>query len=128
MAKILIIDDEPMLLGALVDKFTRAGFKVVTAKDGKLGLKSAFKSRPDLILLDIIMPVMDGMTMMHELRKDAWGKKASIIILTNYDTNDTQLAQILTDQPSYYLIKANSSLEEILEKVQEVLESKGDTR
>ena len=122
--RILIVDDEPSLLSALVDKFTRAGFTALVAKDGKEGLHSAFKNHPDLILLDIIMPVMDGVAMMHELRKDPWGKNASIIILTSYDTNDSQLFQITTDSPSYYLVKSNTSIDRVLEKVKEILDSK----
>ena len=60
---------------------------------------------------------------MHALRKDDWGKNASIIILTNYDNTEEQLVQITADQPSYYLLKANTPLETIKEKVREVLET-----
>lgn len=88
---------------------------------GVEGLKIALREHPDLILLDVRMPKMNGMTMMHMLRKDPWGKTAAIIILTNYDTNDAQLLQISIDLPSYYLLKANSSLEHIFEKIQEIL-------
>lgn len=70
---ILIVDDEPALLAALVDKFTRAGYSVTVAEDGQQGLNSALKNHPDLILLDIIMPVMDGLTMLAKLRRDGWG-------------------------------------------------------
>ena len=76
--KILIVDDEPALLTALVDKFTRAGYTVGIAENGKEGLKLALKNRPDLILLDIIMPVMDGITMLYKLRKDSWGGKLKL--------------------------------------------------
>ena len=70
------------------------------------------------------MPKMDGMTMMHKLREDEWGNKASIIILTNLYANDERLSKVVADQPSYYLIKADTSLEKVLEKVRSVLESK----
>jgi len=121
MARILIIEDEESQRKALRDNLMQKGFSILEAKNGHEGLEIALREHPDVILLDIRMPKMDGMAMMHELRKDTWGKKASIIILTNYDTSDTQLLQITTDRPSYYLIKANSPLEHIVEKIQELL-------
>lgn len=124
MSKILIIEDEESQRTALCDNLTRKGFSILEAGDGVEGLRLALSEHPDIILLDVRMPKMDGMTMMHKLREDAWGKKAPIIILTNYDTSGTQIAQITTDQPAYYLTKANSTLEDILEKIQVVLESK----
>ena len=124
MTKILIVEDEEAQRKPLRDKFAQKGYFTLEARDGVEGLEAALREHPDIILLDVRMPNMDGMTMLHKLREDAWGKKASVIILTNYDTSDTQLLQITTDLPSYYLIKANSSLEEILEKIEEELEFK----
>ena len=124
MTKILIVEDEESQRKPLRDKFAQKGYFTLEARDGVEGLEAALREHPDIILLDVRMPKMDGMTMLHKLREDAWGKKASVIILTNYDTSDTQLLQITTDLPSYYLIKANSSLEEILEKIEEELEFK----
>lgn len=119
-----IVDDETAVRGALREKLASEGFAVLEAKDGEEGLEIALSQHPDLILLDLRMPKMDGMTMMHKLREDAWGKKASIIILTNLDTDDKRLYGVITDQPSYYLIKASTSLEKLLEKIQTVFESK----
>ncbi len=124
MAKILIVEDDDPQRKVLRINFLQKGFSVLEAVDGLEGLKIALQEHPDVILLDIRMPKMDGITMMHELRKDPWGENATIIILTNYDTNDTQLLQITTDKPSYYLLKASSSLEHIFEKIQEALKSK----
>jgi CheY-like chemotaxis protein len=124
MQKILIVEDEKTQRKVLHDNLAIKGYSILEAKDGADGLKTALREHPDIILLDVRMPKMDGITMMHKLREDVWGKKAAIIILTNYDTNDGQLLQITVDQPSYYLIKASSSLDQILEKIQEVLESK----
>lgn len=124
MPKILLVEDEEAQRKALRNSLAQKGFAILEAMDGVEGLEIARRERPDIILLDVRMPKLDGMAMMHKLRADPWGKKASIIILTNYDTNDEQLFQLASDQPSYYLIKANSPLESILEKIQEVLESK----
>lgn len=124
MKKILIVEDEAPVLNALSNKLTNEGFSVLEARDGEEGLKIALREHPDLILLDNVLPKMDGMSVMHKIREDVWGKKASIIILTNFDVNDPLLSNVVRDQPSYYLVKANNPLEKILEKIQEVLESK----
>jgi len=64
---------------------------------------------------------MDGITMMETLRQDEWGKRVPIIILTNLDASDKIIDTILKDQPSYYLLKANTKLEELVDKIKDVL-------
>ena len=76
--KILIVEDEEDMLRALVDELGHEGFETLEAKNGKEGLSIALKERPDLILLDILMPEMDGMAVMKHLRGDVWGKKVLI--------------------------------------------------
>lgn len=127
MKKILVIEDDASERNVLRDKLTHDGFSILEAKDGEEGFEVALREHPDIILLDLNLPKMDGMTVMHKLREDEWGKEASIIILTNFDTNDERLAGVVADQPSYYLIKANTPLEKVLEKIQEVLECKEPT-
>ena len=124
MKKVLVVEDDNALLNVLHDKLIAGGLTVLLARDGAEGLKTALRERPDVILLDLRMPKMDGMTMMHKLREDEWGNKASIIILTNLYANDERLTGVVANQPSYYLIKADTSLEKVLEKVRSVLESK----
>lgn len=118
---ILVIEDEDSQRKILCEYLISKGFSVLEALDGIEGLAIALREHPCLILLDVRMPKMDGMTMMHKLRSDAWGKKAPIIILSNYDTSDTNLFQIILDEPAFYLLKADSSLDLVFEKVQEVL-------
>lgn len=118
-----IVEDDASERNALRDELTLKGFSVLEAKDGEEGLEIALREYPDLILLDIRMPKMNGMAMLHKLRQDTWGKKTPVIILTNYDTNDEILAGIVADHPSYYLIKANTPLEKLLEKIEVVLDS-----
>lgn len=71
--RILIVEDEIPMLKALVDKFSRAGFETLEAKNGIEGLAVALKEHPDLVLLDLVMPKMDGVKMMEKLREDSWG-------------------------------------------------------
>lgn len=118
--KILIVDDEPMLLAALVDKFTREGFTAITAKDGQEGLASALADHPDLILLDIIMPVMDGITMLYKLRKDRWGKHAKVILLTNL-SDPGKITKTLTQKVNGYLVKSDWKIADVVKQVSKSL-------
>lgn len=116
MNKILVVEDESALSSALKDKLTREGFEVTVAKDGQEGLSRALADHPDLILLDIVMPVMDGMTMLYALRKDPWGKNVTVILLTNlFDTE--KIAQSLERGVYDYLVKSDWTLEDIVKKV-----------
>lgn len=119
---ILVTEDDPSMMKALVDSLMRVGYTAITARDGAEGLALAQKEHPDAILLDILMPNMDGISMMEKLRADEWGKKVPIIVLTNLDTNSSIIKTILQDQPAYYLLKANTKLEGVVERLQELLE------
>jgi len=122
-AKILIAEDEQPILKALSDKFKREGFYVVEAKNGEEALKKSLKEKPDLILLDLLMPKMEGMEVMKKLREDEWGKGAKIIILTNLSMDDKIMKGVSADEPAYYLMKSDTRIEDIVAKVKEVLAS-----
>ncbi|MDO8638715.1 MAG: response regulator [Candidatus Daviesbacteria bacterium] len=118
--KILIVEDELPLLKILTEKLSGEGFSVVGAKDGKEGLELALKEIPDLILLDIVMPSMDGMEMLRRLRNSPTGKKIPVIILSNLGETSTILeAKELNIKG--YLIKSNIKLEDVLKLVREKL-------
>ncbi len=114
--KILVVEDEPTLVTALVDKFTQEKFIVIAANNGQEGLTMALKEHPDLILLDIVMPVMDGMTMLAELRKDAWGKTVQVILLTNL-SDPQKMSDSIAKDVSGYLIKSDWKLQDLVEEV-----------
>lgn len=118
--KILIVEDERTLSKALAFKLTSEGFRVLQARDGEEGLESALRNKPDLILLDIIMPKMDGLTMLNKLREDEWGKDMPIFMLTNLsNAEDVDRA---TKKGVYdYLIKSDWKLGEIIAKIKEEL-------
>lgn len=119
---VLITEDEPAMLNILTDKLHESGFETLQARNGEEGLHLALEHHPDLILLDILMPKVDGMTMMKTLREDSWGKTVPIIMLTNVSADtDEALQAIVKNQPAYYLVKSNNTLEEVVEKVKEVL-------
>ena len=120
---ILIVEDEVSLLNALRDKLTHEGFSALEAKNGEEGLEVALREHPDLILLDIIMPKMDGMTMLRKLRNEnEWGKSIPVIILTNLTSADEARNRDITElEPSYYLVKADWKLEDVVSKIKERL-------
>jgi two-component system, response regulator, stage 0 sporulation protein A len=121
--KILITEDEPHMLRSLAEAFA-GEFSVFCARDGQEGLSVALRERPDIILLDISMPKMDGMTMMAKLRADNWGKNVPIVLLTNLSADDKIMAGITRDMPAYYLVKDQVTLEDIKDKVKERLTRK----
>ena len=83
MTKVAIIEDDPAISQMYRFKFEAEGYSVETAENGKLGLKLAEKMKPDIILLDLMMPEMTGDEMLEKLRGTAWGKDIKVIILTN---------------------------------------------
>jgi CheY-like chemotaxis protein len=119
--KILLVEDDKILIDMYQKLLSNHGYGVDLAMDGVEGLKKAIEGRPALILLDIKMPKMDGMTMLKLLRENDWGKSAKVIILTNLDASDAILSEVVKDQPAYYLIKSNTKPEQVIEHVKEVL-------
>ena len=121
--KILIVEDEVVVALPLLDTLKKEGFYVVKAKDGEEGLAVALRDRPDLILLDILMPKMDGLTMMKKLRaENEWGKTVPIILLTNLNPDSEEINnRIAEDVPAYYLVKTNWSMSDVIEKIKERL-------
>jgi Response regulators consisting of a CheY-like receiver domain and a winged-helix DNA-binding domain len=81
--KIAIVEDDEAIAQMYRIKFEAEGYTVETASNGKLGLALAEEMRPDIILTDLMMPVMDGEEMLTRLRKTDWGKKIKVIVLTN---------------------------------------------
>jgi len=120
---ILIVEDELSLRSALRDKFIREGFIVFDTKDGEAGLESALTEWPQLILLDIMMPKMDGITMLAMLRStNEWGRQVPVFLLTNLgDDNKTVMKEIAKDSRTHYLVKSNWSIDQIVGKVRETI-------
>ncbi|MDD2656593.1 MAG: response regulator [Patescibacteria group bacterium] len=124
LGKILIVEDEKSLSDALLKKFTREDFEVLVENNGEDGLAIALREKPDVILLDLNIPKLDGMSLLKNLRKDnLYGKSAKVIILTNsYDIEKVGDATSLGVFD--YFIKADSSMSSILNKVKEKLKIK----
>jgi DNA-binding response OmpR family regulator len=122
--KVLIVEDEDIIRKAYADELKENGFVVLIAQNGQEGLQTALDKKPDIVLLDILMPVMDGLTMMSKLRKSGgYGKKVPIILLTNLSAGEEKIIEAVTkDEPAYYLIKSDWNLSDVIEKIRERLE------
>lgn len=121
--KILIVEDDRLLQDGYALALQAENFQVLRANDGQEGLELALKEKPDLILLDILMPIMDGLQMLEELRKDeSYGKKASVVLLTNLSaTNEDIVKKVAQTGPMYYIVKSSLTFREVVEKIKEVL-------
>ena len=122
MKKILIVEDEKSLLDVLVMKFSDEGFEVYQARDGVQGLETAIAKKPDIILLDIVMPRMDGISMLKKLRDNSWGKDVLVILLTNLGDSE-KIAEVMEYGVYDYLVKAEWKMEELVERVKLRLKS-----
>jgi len=118
--KILIIEDEKILAEMYRDKFTQAGLKVYLAFDSKEGLALAKKEKPDLIILDILLPKENGIVFLTWLRKDSEISSIPVVAFSNYDDPATkrQAAKLGVKD---YLIKTSYTPQEIVEKIREYL-------
>ncbi len=121
--RVLIVEDEASLRGALCDKFAREGFTVFEAKDGEAGLEVALSEQPQIILLDMMMPKMDGITMLHQLRlKNEWGRRVPVLLLTNVSSDDKRMLKEVSDDGSvHYLVKSDWPISKLVERVRETL-------
>lgn len=115
---VLIIDDEESLVNVLERKFTDEGITAYTAFNGRQGLDMALEKHPDIILLDIMMPEMDGFDVMRNLQEDEWGKTVPVILLTNSSSIDT-VAKAVTSGMSEFLVKTDMRLDDVVNKVKE---------
>lgn len=121
--KLLLIEDDKMLSDMYVTKFSKEGFKIMKAENGAVGLDMAKKEKPDLILLDIIMPKLDGFAVLKELKKDPGTANTHILILTNLgQSEDVEKGKKLGADD--YFVKANHTPAEIVEKVKYLLTQK----
>ena len=120
--KILLVEDDPFLLNMYATKFELENFKVVVAEDGEKGLKMAAKEKPDIILLDIILPKMNGFEVLKGLRADKNLSSIPVILLTNLSQKG-EIEQGLALGAKDYLIKAHFMPSEVVDKIKEVLTS-----
>lgn len=118
-SKILIIEDEAVILELIADKFASEGFKVLQSTTAEEGLKLGLKNKPNFILLDIILPKMDGISMLKMLRENSWGKTVPVIILSNV-TDQERVSQAMKLGVYDYIVKTDLILDDLVKQVKEV--------
>lgn len=118
--KILIVEDDQAILEMYQIKLESEGYKVSTASNGQLGLEAAQKIKPDVILLDLMMPEMTGDEMLKKLRSTDWGKKMSVVILTNM--GEAEMTESVFEMGiEGFLVKAQYTPTQVIEKLKEIL-------
>lgn len=121
MKKILFIEDESALQKTFGEILKQEGYEMISALDGKTGLRLAKEKKPDLILLDLILPKIHGFEVLKKLKEDKETKDIPIIVLTNLEgIGDVEKAIELG--ATTYLVKAQYTLEEVVEKIKRALE------
>ena len=120
MPKIAIIEDDQAISQMYRFKFEAEGYSVETAENGRLGLELAENMKPDIILLDLMMPEMSGDEMLAAMRKTAWGKSIKVVILTNKGEQELPPAVKSLDV-SAVILKADMTPRQVAEVVKKTL-------
>ena len=120
MNKILICEDDADLRNIIKMGLSHE-FQVVEAENGKMGLEMIAGEKPDLVLLDILMPKMDGFVMLQKLRSDDVTKNLPVIMLTNVAFDEGKLKALLDLNASSYILKSEMKMEEIISKIHQAL-------
>ncbi|HSH18000.1 MAG TPA: response regulator [Candidatus Saccharimonadales bacterium] len=122
MFKIAIIEDDQAICQMYRFKFEAEGFDVNTAENGRLGLELLEHMKPDIVLLDLMMPEMTGDEMLIELRKKPWGKDMKIVILTNKGEQEVP-DSVKAQGVSAVVLKADMTPRQVAELIKEQLQS-----
>lgn len=120
MKKILFIEDEAALQKTFGDLLKKEGYEMFSALDGKEGLKLAKELKPDLILLDLVLPKVHGFDVLKQLKEDKETKDIPVIILTHLE-EISEVNKALELGATTYLVKAQYTLEELTEKIKNAL-------
>lgn len=120
--KILIVDDDKLLRESLAKALADHGYQVTQASDGEEALKLALDSTPDLVITDVMMPNMDGLSMLQKMRTYPWGSDLPAIILTIKDSNVEIMNMSMRAGTAAYLSKADISPEQIVTLVKQQLQ------
>ncbi len=118
--RILIVEDDNFVAEVYSTKLLEMGHEVRIAQNGRDGISMVKESTPDLILLDIVMPIMDGFEMLEELRKNPGWKNIPVILLTNVGEKDS-IDKFRKSGVEDYLIKSHFTPAEVIEKIEKAL-------
>jgi DNA-binding response OmpR family regulator len=118
--KILLVEDDDFLVQMYATKLELENYTVIMATDGAKGLKLALKEKPDLVLLDLNLPIMDGFQVLEELKKNPDTKAIPVLVLTNYGQKEN-VDKCLNLGAEDYLIKAHFVPSEVVARIKKIL-------
>ncbi len=113
---VLVVDDDKLARESLTAALEERGLAVMHAEDGKKGLDLALEKRPNLVIVDVRMPVMDGHEMLQRLREDEWGKNVPAVILSSDESTDS-INQALQAGVTVYLSKSTTTADDLAQQV-----------
>ena len=113
---VLLVEDDEAIRELYAVALIQAGFNILMAENGEQGVMFALKHHPDLILLDIDMPVMNGHEAAAQIRQDSWGKNVRIVFLTNH-SDAANVAHAIMQKPEDYIVKVNVPIKDIINQV-----------
>lgn len=119
-AKIAIVEDDVAIVQMYRMKFESEGYEIATAPDGKAGLELIETFKPDVLLLDLMMPIMGGAEMLEQLRKQPWGKTMKVIVLTNMGESEAP-PTIKELGVSEFIVKADMTPKQVADRIKAVL-------
>ena len=119
--KVLIVEDEDFLVSMYQLKFEQEGFEVFVARDGKSGLALGLKKKPDLILLDIVLPEMDGYEVLAELKKNKEAAEIPVLIFSNLGQK-SEISRGINLGADAYIVKANYTPEQLIKHVKKLID------
>jgi len=120
--KILIIEDDSDFRYIVATSLRSQKYIILEAKNGQEGVDVALSAHPDLILLDLLMPIMDGMTALKKIRENEWGASVPVIILTNLNATEENIVEdMITHKPLKYLIKSDWKANNLIRAIEDVL-------
>jgi len=112
LKKILVVEDDRILLKLIKKSLAKENFEVHCANNGEKGLAMAEKLIPEILLIDVVMPKKDGLSILREVRKTKWGKSIPIVVWTNL--GEQEIKSVLAKEKSKYLAKAETGLGELI--------------
>ena len=121
--RILLVEDDPFLSEIYVTKFEESGFAVAVLKNGVLGIEKIKEQKPDIILLDIVMPKIDGFEFLQMIKDDTATKNVPVVILSNLAEQEN-VEKGFALGATAYLVKAHYTPTEVVAKVREILNTK----
>ena len=118
--KVVIVEDEPLLLKALNIELLSSGFEAISVSDGEAAWKLIKENKPDLVLLDLVIPKLSGYEVLRMMKEDAETKAIPVIILSNLGQKEEMLRGLALGAEDFF-VKSNTELSQIIEKINKIL-------